>query len=202
MAIGPRYVGSTELPWDTGRHDGPEVRPDEVNVDYQDGRWSLTGLSQDHLLFSAVPLALIGLAKDPVAVYWTENNLPEGESPYWVEMDRVVLAGLPPPYDRILFACPKPYADGLIKFLDRVSAASEEYGGYVVHSIRQRLPVVDWRLADRVSVAPPNPPTVHVDLYGLDAPGELLVWRPPVDPWTSPITLVRRRKRKPKHKKS
>lgn len=198
MSIGPQYVGSIELPWPTGRHDGPEVRGDEVNIDYGDGRWSLTGLAVDHALYSATLLSMMGLPCDPVALYWAENALPDAEAPYWVDVGRVVLSGLPAPHNQVLFACPKQYAPGLITFLDRLACA--EAGGPVTASVRQRLPVVDWPLLKHISVAPPKPPTVEVDLYGLDQPDRLLFWRPPSDPWRGSVTLVSRSKDPPKTK--
>jgi len=200
MPIGPRYVGDTELPWDPGEHAGPEVRPDEIpGVDYQDGRWSLTGLTRDHRLYSAVVLAALGLPRDPVAVYWAENNLPEHDSPYWVDVGRVVLGGgIPAPFDQVLFACPNQYAAGLITFLDRLSVRS---GAVVAHSVRQRVPVVDWRLLDQVAVAPPTPPTVLVDLYGYETDDLQFVWQPPADPWRQPVRLVRQPRPKPKKPK-
>lgn len=191
MSIGPEYVGDQELPWLPGRHDGEPVRPDEVNVDYGDGRWSLTGMAAEHTLFSPVVLQLSGLPFDPVAVYWSEKGLPDGESPYWVDVGRQVLRGLPAPYDQVLFACPKSHAPGLIAFLDRLTISG---GGVAIDSVRQRVPVVDWPLLRSIAVAPPNPPTVPVELYGVETDKFTLAWVPPHDPWRAPVSIVHRNK--------
>lgn len=196
MSVGPRYLGDTELPWESGTHPGPTVRLDEANIDYGDNRWSLTGIAAEHVLFSAVTLVYAGLPKDPVAVYWSEQNLPDREAPLWVDVGRTVLLGLPQPYDQVLFACPRQYATGLVKFLDRLSLQRPD--GWVAHSVRQRIPIVDWPLLRGVSVAPPRPPTVLVELYGVDAPDCVYSWRTPANPWTSPVQLKGRVKPKPK----
>lgn len=190
--IGPDYIGTTELPWPEGEHAGPEVRKDELGVDYQDGKWSLTGMSKEFTLFSAVSLAYSGIDFDPVALYWAETGLPASDTPFWVDVDRPILAGLAPPYDATLFACPKLYANGLISFLDRIAV---NHPNGMIEAVRQRLPVVDWPLLKHVSVAPPAPPTVLVELYGLATKEGSYLWMTPQNPWKDPLTLQFRKVR-------
>jgi hypothetical protein len=153
------------------------------------GRWTLTGLSGEFAFYSAAVLQSLGLTFDPVALFWEEGALPAAEAPLALAFDRTVLAGPAAPLDRTIFACPKPYAPRLFTFLDRFAA---RLGSVVYESVHQRLPVVDWRLLDRVSVAPARAPTVVVELYGLSGPTDAVYWRPPADPWTAPVQLVRR----------
>jgi len=194
VILRPEYVGDTQLPWPEGDHAGPSVYYGDAHVDYHQGKWSLAGLERDHVLLSSVLLPLAGFPTDPVAVYWSENNLPKSVAPYWVDVGRQVLKGLPPPYDQIVFACPKEYATGLIKFLDWTALRTPS--GHLLKSVRQRLPMVDWPLLRGMSVAPPKPPTVFVDLYGIETDTHAVVWSVPKNPWTDPISLVQREKPK------
>lgn len=188
MPVGPTYVGSSELPWPEGEHPGADVRSDDVDpLTGRRARWTLSGMANDHRFFSAVVVNHLGLSFDPVALYWAENALPPRESPLWLDLGRVVLKGLPPPLDRVVFACPAAHAPGLFTFLDRFSARRPDGVWDAVH---QRLELVDWALVDSLTVVPPKPPTVPLELYGVAGPAGGFAWTPPEDPWKTPLRLT------------
>jgi hypothetical protein len=187
VSTGPRFLGEQELPWDEGTHRGPDVY--DPHVEYGPGRWTLTGLSKEFVLYSADLFRVTGLPFDPVALYWEEAALPPAEAPIELTLERPVLAGLPVPFDHTLYACPVPYAAGLLRHLDRMSVRMD---GVVWASVRQMIPVVDWPLLGRTAVAPVRPPRVPVALYGMTTDRMAVYWRPPSDPWTGAVTLVRR----------
>lgn len=173
MTIGPEYLDGQELPWQDGVHRGPDVY--DPNVDYDEGRWTLTGMSKEYTLYSASILVSVGLHFDPVALYWEENALSAAEAPFELVLDRPVLHGLPPPFDRTLYACPEPYANGLLTFLDRTAVTIE---GAHYETVRQMLPVVDWPLVSKTSVVPVKLPTVTVAVYGLASKDVAIYWKP------------------------
>jgi hypothetical protein len=184
---GPVYIGEQELPWESGVHRGPDVY--DPHVDYGDGHWTLTGMAAEYVLYSAAVIRSLGITFDPVALYWEENQLPLGETPYEVDVGEVVLSGLVPPEDRTLFACPRPYAAGLLTFMDRMSFRS---GDTAFDSLRQVVRVVDWPMVRRMSVVPSVPPTVEVSVYGVSSPRDVYFWRVPADPWKGRLTLTHR----------
>jgi hypothetical protein len=179
-------VTTGEAPWPVGTFRGPDT--DDVRTEFDKGRWTLTGLNGDHVIFSSSLLALSGVAFDPVSLYWEESNLSFCDTPYECIHNRVILSGLTPPFDATVYACPKSHADGLITFLDRFSVRS---GSVIYDSVKQIIPIVDWRLLDKTSVAPLQPPTVPIVLYGLESSATSYLWRPPLDPWKEPIRLIR-----------
>ena len=188
MATRIQYVGDKDvpLPLPQGEHAGESVYRDEVNVDYQNGRWSLTGLSAEFALYSAAALAYSRVPFDPVALYWTERNLPKCDAPYWVDVGRVIFGGLEPPVNQVLFACPKSYAPNLFGFLDRFSVSS---GGVLVHSLHQRVQLVDWVMLSKMSIVPADPPTVMIDVFGLSTAEADYIWHPPKNIWKDVHTL-------------
>lgn len=187
MPVGPRFVGDTELPWDEGTPRGPDVhRPDPAG---RPGRWTLTGMAADHRFYTAALLAATGVPFDPVEVYWAEAGLDRREAPYSLVLDRVVFAGLTPPLDRTVFACPAAHAPGLFRFLDRFAAGVGVAAAW--ESLHQRLAVVDWQLVAALTTVPPSPPTVPVEAYGLVGTADVYHWKLPGDPCTQPIRLVR-----------
>lgn len=183
-------VLSGELPWAEGEHAGPDVY--DPHIDFDAGRWTFTGVSKEYTLYSSVVLNHLGLTFDPVALCWEENGFPLNETPIALEASRPLLSGLPPPLDRTLFACPAPYAEELIRFLDRICVCRD---GAFYESQRQMIPVVDWPLLDKMSVAPPRAPTVLVALYGVTGGGSTVYWKPPANPWKDALSLVRRVKK-------
>lgn len=179
-----------------GTFRGPDVG--EVHVDLDPAKWTLTALRTEHTLFSAALLTATGVPFDPIALYWEENSLPMCDTPFEFTHEQILLAGLPDPYNRIIYACPNTYASGLIAFLDRFSV---RIGTAVHDSVKQIVPVVDWRLLAKSSVAPKEPPRVPVILYGIESPTEIYAWQPPKDLWRESVRLVKWQKNtKPKDK--
>lgn len=179
--IGPRYVGPVELPWPVGTHDGPGVRPRDVDPLAGKARWTPSGMAGDYRFFSHAVLVVGGLPVDPVALYWAENGLDRRDVPLLIDLGRPCLKGPAPPMDRQIYACPNRHAEGLFAFLDRLGCRRP--GGEVWEAVRQSLPVVDWILAGQLSVAPPRPPELTCELYGWSTPSGAYGWRPALNPW-------------------
>jgi len=180
-----RFFDKTELPWKEGQHDGDTVHGDELNNNVHKARWTLSGMAYEYKFFSAVILPYIGM-NDPVQIYWSENNLDDKESPYFIDMERVIFKGLQSPFDRYVFACPNVHADGLFRFLDRVSIKRPDG---VWDSVHQKMELVDWKMLENLTTQPSKPPTVSVSLYGIMGPVGGYVWMPPKNPFVDPITL-------------
>lgn len=189
MPIGPQYVGDTELPWPEGDHAGPAVYHGDVAPFTGAARWTLTGMAADYRFYSAAALLAAGIPRDPAEVYWAEAGLPAAEAPRAVDLGRVVLRGLVPPADRVVWACPRRHAEGLFTALARVGCVDHSTGDRW-DSAHQRLPLVDWPLALSLTHPPAAPPTVDVELFGLvGQKGGFLWWRP-ADLWKNPLSLT------------
>lgn len=189
----PIFVGTTELPYPEGNHPGRMVY-DDIEEAKRQGRWTLSGMADDHVFFSAVLLQAAGMLKDPIAVYWAEQSLAPQEAPYALSLSKSVLTGLQDPFDHTLFACPKIHATGLFRFLDRVSVDSN---GEVYDSLHQKLQVVDWDLVNLLTHVPNTPPTVDLHVWGLASKTTLYYFKPPVNPWKQQISLVTRKRPDP-----
>ncbi len=71
--------------------------------------------------------------------------------------------------------------------LDRFAA---NRSGITIESVHQQLNMVDWPLLEGISVAPPKPPLVPVELYGFTVVGKgSFLWHPPRNVWKDPIIL-------------
>lgn len=187
-----RYVGSTELPWEEGNHDGPTIYNDDLSPVGRKASWTLTGLSGSHKFFTHQLLLAAGTTPDPVEVYWAENNLPANESCYILQTSRPVFGGLPDPYSRIVFACPDVHAPGLFKYLDRLAVCSA--GRPMFDSLRQNIYIVDWPMVDSMSVVPQKPPVVVAAVWGVEWADSMVYFKQSSDLWTKPFTLVKRTK--------
>ncbi len=190
MPIGPRFVGDTELAWPVGTFDGPAVRPDEVAPVGTQADWTLSGMASDHDFFSHALLLALGMPVDPVALYWAENTLPAREAPHWVQSPHVIFKGLVPPLDRTVFACPRQYSQGLFTFLDRLELNNVQENNTRWLSVHQRLPLVDWKMVQSLTSQPAEPPTVPVDLYGVENSTGAFLWNRPTDLLQSPLTIT------------
>jgi len=183
----PEFVGTAELPWSEGTHRGNDVS-DDLDTALREGRWTLTGLAQDHVFYSAALLQMSGVVADPVSIYWAENNLDLKESPLCLQVDKCLFQGLPVPIDRMVFACPKHLAAGLLRFLDRF-AVGDPYQGNYWESVHQIRSLVDWKLVGNMTVVPDRPPSVDIHMYGMMNREKMLLWRNPKDPWKEAIWL-------------
>lgn len=186
MAIGPQYVGDTELPWEQGLHRGLDA--EEADPSLRPGRWSLTGMSADHQFYSADLLAMTGVISHPVDIFFAENNIPLQEAPFRLNLGRPVLRGLPQPLDHYVYAVPNLHARRLFDFLDRFAAGDPQSAYW--ESLHQRMELVDWPFVDTLSVMPEKPPTVRIELFGLSGPETVYHWKPPQNPWKESVWLA------------
>ena len=188
----PPVTLTGEQPLPEGTRPGAPIDLNAVGGDVRRARWTLTGMAVDFRFFTHAALLASGVPRDPVQVYWAENNLPPRETPQLIEFDAPVLRGPAAPLDRYVFACPAVHAAGLFRFLDRLSFRQAD--GSVWDSVHQRIPLVDWILAAQLTIAPPAPPVVDLEAFGLDGPAGTFGWRPPPDPWKEHPCLVWRAK--------
>jgi hypothetical protein len=187
--IEARYVGEVELPWPEGTHGGPTAHGGDVGPLGREAKWSLSGMADDHVFYVPGPLTALGLAFDPVELFWAENHLPPNEAPYAIRLGHTAFRGLVPPLDQTVFACPRQHAARLIAFLDRVTVCDRSRG-LEAQSVRQRMALVDWALVAQLTIAPPTPPTVPVEAYGVETATAVYAWKRPTNPWSDPLCLT------------
>lgn len=193
------FVGSTELPWDEGRHTGQTVYWRDVDpaavVDPKAP--TPTDLARDHVLFNAGLLHHTS-GHDHVALHWAEEAATAGPPPVLLELGCRLFAGEMPAglYDRVVFACPGQTWPALKRRLDRVAFAAD-HGGRTGLAVWETLcycwPALDPVTARRLTTGRPAsagpPPVVPVYLYGLASAAGAYVWEPSRDHWRQPLCL-------------
>lgn len=190
----PQFVGSTELTWPVGTHDGPTLYLDDimpaVKVDKSIAKATLADIIRDgYTLFSAGVLQTAGLPFDPVAACWSEEGLPMSEAPILIELQVSMLRGLASPLDRYVFGVRGEYAEKLFRYLDRMSIVA---GGDSYEVARWRLFMLDVIKVSKMTTKTAIPPIVPIQLYGLVSSSEVIAWKQPTDPWTQPCLLTRK----------
>ena len=183
--------GEVELPYDEADNaPGPVVRPGEVAPVGRSADWSLTGLAAGHRLLNPTLIRAAGLSTDPVALVWAENGFDPKDAPYVVDLGWEAFPGVPAPESHTLLACPEHLARVLVPALARVVFGTPGNVEWAV--VHQRVPLLDLKLLKSLTHQPPTPPTVPVDVFGLESPKYGTVsWKPPPSPWTGAFSLVR-----------
>lgn len=159
MPIDPVLPTATTSTLPQGLHGGPPAPAGGPSA-RSPGSAHLSDLVADHTFLHQLLLPRLGIP-DPVPIYYAEAGLKDYERPYQILLQQpFLIAGLPPPLDRIVYAVPTDCWPGLARYLDCLAFQDSSRKAYY-NVIRQLIPV-----PDRTSLQPVSYPVHFLGLAG------------------------------------